>query len=257
MQYCAWPNYVNRVIIDSTNVTVGDGAVIADAIEGSPKSRRRLTVANPPDKYSVTMHFDCYERMTHYPDGREVLPTDPNYNTTEKDRFFKWFKGVHKFGTVPVEFPSILWNSNYDSKGYITEEDAQTGNLPYNEHYIITSPVEGSKHGNSIAVTMSWETFSTGVYEIPVPEKSVIDDCRIESGYAVFNLSAIAEANPVSNWFEVKIDGNVVPHSVYSDETPSSIFYITFSKVGTGHTVSIRIVGDSIIGNPDGYTRTF
>ena len=231
MDYIGWPTQVNRRIIDQTNVTVGEGATITDAIEGSPKQRRRVVCANPADKFSVIMHFDCYERFTHYEDGTEVPVTHPDYNTTEKDRFFRWYKNLHKFGTVPFEFPAILWNSNM--KESFDEDEVARGHVPFNEHYIITSAVEGAKHGFDIEVKMTWETFATGIYEVPYDEPSVLE-VEFHNGYAVVLLENECTTTPVSTDFRLYIDDNSTSLSLYNADKDSVTFYITYNKFTSG-----------------------
>lgn len=250
MDYIGWPSNVNRAIIDETNVSVGEGATITDSIEGTTKQKKRVTVMNPADKFNVTMHFDCYERFTHYEDGTEVPVTHPDYNTTEKDRFFRWYKNLHKFGTVPFEFPSILWNSNMRES--FSEEEILRGQVPYLEHYIITSAVEGNKLGNSIAVKMTWETYATGIYEVPYNEP-FIDSVEFHNGYAIVLLENESTHAPVSNNFQVTMDGNVVPASVYNSDKDSTTFYIVYPKVTSEeHEVKVTLV--NIEGTQTEYT---
>lgn len=239
MQYCGWPTNVNKRIIDKTNVTVGDGATITDNIEGSPKTRSRLTCANPSDKFSVTMHFECYEK-------------DEN-GKTEKDRFFEWFKGVHKYGTVPFEFPSILWNSN--SKWSFDTEEVARGNLPFLEHYKISSPVEGSKYGFFIEVTMTWETVATGIYEIPYDE-AIVTEIEFHDSYGIVQMQNIPKTMPVTANFQVQIDDVDVVHSVYSNEDSVPFFYIVYPRITDDETHNVKVFLKSGIKGEDSYSGT-
>lgn len=252
MDYIGWPSNVNRAIIDETNVSVGEGATITDSIEGTTKQKKRVTVMNPADKFNVTMHFDSYKRFTHYKDGTEVPVTHPDYNTTEKDRFFRWYKNFHKFGTVPFEFPAILWNSNMRES--FSEEEILRGQVPYLEHYKITSAVEGNKLGDSVAVKMTWETFATGVYEVPYDEP-VVDSIEFHDGYAIVLLENEPMTAPVSLQFEVLMDEKVVSHSLYNSDSGATTFYIVYPKVTSGsHNVEIKL--KNIKGSQESYTGT-
>lgn len=226
MVYTSWPVNVNRRIIDSTNVTVGEGAVITEQIEGSPNNRRRMLCANPPDKYSVTMHFNCYDK--------------DESGLTEKDRFFNWYKGIHKYGTVPFEFPSILFNSNL-KESYDTEEVAR-GKIPFYEKYIITSAVSGQKHGFDVEVTMTWETFATGIYEVPYT-KSVVDAIEFHNGYAIVSLANVGKTVPITENFSVEMDDVACKYGVYSNETDSTFVYVIYPKItdDNSHTVKITL----------------
>lgn len=239
MQFTGWPSYVNRRIIDSTNVTVGEGGVIAEAIEGSSKTKRRVTEFNTPDKYSVTMHFDCYQKLYVYEDGSPIPNTDPLYGTTEKERFFNWFKGVHKYGTVPFDFPAILWNSNAQES--FNEDEVARGAIPTNEYYIIESAAEGTKHGDMIAVTMTWKTFSTNEYEVE-EEIAYVNSIDIHDGYAIVHLDGTPVTTPSSANFSVTIGSSSSGISVYPMTGDSSSFFLVYSKVASdGQTVTITL----------------
>jgi hypothetical protein len=159
--YISWPNNVNKIIIDSTSITVGENATVEDSLEAGGQKKKRLVSANPPDKYNVTMNFDC---VTKGQDGY-----------TELERFYIWYKHIHCYGVNPFEFPAMLINSNrltgesQEDTEYIVKRIANhdpTAKLPDNEHYIITSAVEGSKSGNDQQVTMTWETYATDAFTV-------------------------------------------------------------------------------------------
>ena len=254
MQYCAWPNYVNRRIIDSTNVTVGDGAVQSDSIEGSPKSKRRVLCANPPDKFQVTMHFNCYKIMEVDADGNELPKGHVLKETTEKDRFFLWLKGVHRYGVNPFIFPAILWNSN--SKTSFSEEEVARGKLPKLEYYQITSAVEGSKHGDDVEVTMTWETYSTGMYEIPVEALPELASITGHDGYAIVTLTTTPINNLETTAFEVKLDNKTVASEVYTNEDASRTLYVIYPKISddSEHTVVIIPNSQKVTSDQTSYT---
>lgn len=169
LTYCGWARNVNRIILDSTNITVGDGATVSDSLENGGLKKSRLQSSNPPDRFQVTMAFDF---------------SKPVYNGyTELDLFYQWYKNVHKFGTVPFEFPSILINSNRQT-GYSQEEISfSLDNIPDREFYCITSAIEGSKEGLSQKVTMTWETYATSTIQVEDEEYTVDDYSVSENGY--------------------------------------------------------------------------
>lgn len=252
MQYIGWAKYVNRRIIDSTTVTVGEGAVQSDSIENSPKSKRRMTVFNAPDKFQVTMHFNCYEKI-YYDENGNALPSSL-YGTTEKDRFFKWYKTEHKCGVNPFEFPSILWNSNQVDS--INEEEVARGLLPSFEHYIITSAVEGSKHGDDIEVKMTWETYSTDEYEVPYESIPELVSISAHDGYAVATLATASRTNLDSSAFTARINSTNYSQ-VFSDDVKSRQIYIIYPKISDDgeHVVEITLDRQQI--KSDRYEYTF
>lgn len=176
MAYCNWAYGVNKRILDSTSLTVGDGAVVQDSLESGGLKKSRLACSNPPDKFAVTMDFDSVE---------------PVYNGyTELELFWIWYKNVHKFGTVPFEFPAILINSNR-MKGNSQEElshiirrienNDETAVMPDTEYYCITSALSSQKSGYSQRISMTWETYATGSIQIDT-EEAEIERLEAENG---------------------------------------------------------------------------
>lgn len=45
--FIGWPLNVKQEILDSTNITVGDGAVVEDALESGGQKKRRVVNASP------------------------------------------------------------------------------------------------------------------------------------------------------------------------------------------------------------------
>ena len=86
-----WPVNVNQIIIDSTTLDLGEGTVEQEMQNG--KTETWLKSSCIPETINVTMDFDFFEK-------------DEN-GLTEFDRFTRWFKFKHKYGTVPFEFPTI------------------------------------------------------------------------------------------------------------------------------------------------------
>lgn len=241
--YIGWANNVNKEILDSTTVSVGAGAAVEDTLESGGQKKRRATSANPPDKYNVTMAFNCVDKNLT-PDGGIV-----NDGLTELERFYAWYKHVHCFGTNPFIFPAILINSNrkygeaQDDVEHIIrriENGDPTARLPDNEYYIITSAVEGSKSGHHQQITMTWETYATGVYAIP-DDTSEIQRIEAENGCVTITLTSIPQTEPtIDTWNltiskdagtpveETKIaftfDGNVTAKIYFTPKTASGIY---------------------------------
>ncbi len=197
--YIGWANNVNKIIIDSTNITVGEGATVEDGLEAGGPKEKRLISANPPDKYSVIMNFNFVEK-------------DEN-GYTEVERFWAWYKFVHCYGVNPFEFPAVLINSNRQ-EGFSTEEVEHivqriinhdpTAKLPDTEYYKITSAVEGSKSGHELQINMTWETHATGSYTIP-DEVSTISHIEAYNGYIDVILTAPPSTEPTKNTWTVHV----------------------------------------------------
>lgn len=199
--FCGWALNVNKIISDSTAITVGENAVYEESLEsgGLPRSRQKNSVT--ADSFSVTMNFSINKK------------DEEGYS--EIDRFWRWYKYVHKYGTVPFEFPAILLNSNH-AIGYSTEEtyyktDGVT-NIPQTEYYKITSAVNGSKSGEDIQVNMTWVTYSTNI--IVIPEEAVTPDTLtvINSKCVKVNLLDFTalKTQPVTNAWSVDVS---IPNS--------------------------------------------
>lgn len=87
MVYINWPDDVNIVILDSTSLTVGDGATVVDDTDGGRKLVR-LKTSSCPDTHQVSMDFNWTEK-------------DEN-GLTEWDRFWLWYK--EKRAQAPLSF---------------------------------------------------------------------------------------------------------------------------------------------------------
>ena len=207
LMYIGWANHVNKEILDSATITVGEGATVEDSLESGGQKKKRLISANPPDKYSVTMAFNCVDK-NYTPSGATV-----NDNLTELERFYAWYKHVHCYGTNPFIFPAILINSyrlngeSQESIEHIIERIRNgdpTAKLPDNEYYIITSAVEGRKSGHHLEITMTWETYATGAYTIPDNE-AVIDHIEAENGCVDIYLTAIPSTEPTIDTWDLYI----------------------------------------------------
>ena len=237
--YIGWATNVNKVIIDSSSVTVGEGAVIEDGLEAGGQKKKRLISANPPDKYSVTMNFNFVDK-------------DEN-GLTELERFYSWYKFSHCYGVNPFLFPAILINSNrQEGEG---QEDVEhiiqriangdpTARLPDNEYYIITSAIEGSKSGTELQITMTWETYATGAFTIPDEESEVI---RIEAhnGYIDVILTSVPSTEPIATTWTVYVKKD---NGTESEQTITGCYYdgdvtakLFFNQKVSNGTYTMRI----------------
>ena len=205
--YIGWANNVNKEILDSTTISVGDGAAAEDSLESGGQKKRRLVSANPPDKYSVTMAFNCVDKNLT-PSGAVI-----NDNLTELERFYAWYKHSHCYGTNPFLFPAILINSNrkngesQETIEHIIERIKNgdpTAKLPDNEYYIITSAVEGTKSGHHLQINMTWETYATGAYTIP-DDTSTIDHIEAENGCVTVYLTSMPQTEPTIDTWQLSI----------------------------------------------------
>lgn len=218
MSYIGWATNVNKIILDSTNITVGNGAIVSDTLESGGQKKSRLISANPPDKYQVTMSFNCDDKDVDH-DGNYV-----GDGLTEYERFMAWFKYRHCYGANPFQFPAILINSN-QNRTASTEETEHiihriengdtTAKLPDLEYYIITSSVEGNKEGHDQKVTMTWETYATGAYTIPDDEASV-KSIVAENGYVDVVLTSTPREEPTTTTWNLLI---AAPGSQFTQET--------------------------------------
>ena len=241
MAYCGWAVDVNKIILDSTSVSVGDGAKVTDELEAGGLKKSRLTCSNPPDRFSVVMEFDFSERKYDV-NGRLY---------TEIELFWSWYKNVHKFGTVPFQFPAILINSNRQ-KGY-AQSDIEAGTLydakgnvvsrnlvPDTEYYCITSAVDGSKNGLCQQVSMTWETYATGVLQV-VDEGFGITAIKAHNGYVEVVMSEpMPSYEPNSATWAAKYskDGGsmktlAITGCIFDGDRTATLWFDEFTVAGT------------------------
>lgn len=209
MAYIGWANGVNKIILDSTTVTVGEGATVQDSLETGGQKKSRLARANSSDKYSVTMTFNFAEKNTN----------GLNDGLTELDRFWRWYKWVHCYGVNPFKFPAILLNSNRQD-GWGDEEREHLANwqnnknhteitaddIPDYEYYCITSAAEGSKSGLDCQITMTWETYATGAITVP-DDTATVDHIEPYDGYVDVIFTSTPETEPTDDTLTLYIDG--------------------------------------------------
>lgn len=243
--YIGWATNVNKDILDSTNITVGEGATVEDSIESGGQKKKRLARATTPDKYSIKMAFECTEK-------------DIN-GLTELERFYAWYKFMHCYGVNPFLFPAILINSNRQ-RG-MSQEDVDnviarihngdiTAKLPDNEYYVIASAVEGSKSGNHLEINMTWETYATGSYSIAEDEVE-IDHIEAENGYVDIIETSTPLSEPTSATWTLKInnvttqvtactfDGDVTTRYYFEPKTTAGTYIV---KVGDSEPSTFVVV---------------
>ena len=223
MAYIGWANNVNKLILDSTTVTVGDGATVKDALETGGLKKSRLACASPADKYSVEMAFSFAD------ESRDAS------GFTELERFYRWFKYEHRYGVNPFKFPAILINSNRvagysdEERGYIAStknnrehrEDITKDDIPDYEYYVITSAVEGSKRGLALSIKMTWETRATASFIVPATPVT-IDHIEADNGCVQVTLSAPPASEPVETDFTLLI---APPNGGYAAEAITACVY--------------------------------
>lgn len=220
MAYIGWANNVNKIILSSTSVTVGEGATVTDNLEAGGLKKTRVSCANPADKYSVTMEFDFVNK-------------DDN-GLTELDRFYIWYKWSHCYGANPFMFPAILLNSNRQS-GYSPESQ----NYDY-EYYVIESAVDGNKSGLSQEVKMTWKTFATGPINIP-DDTSAVDHITAENGCVTIFLTSTPSTEPSTATYPVSINdvAATITGMQYDGTTTLKYYFTPFTTTGT-YTVTVN-----------------
>lgn len=245
MAYIGWATGVNKIILDSTTVSVGEGAVVQDSLETGGQKKSRLVSANPPDIYSVTMEFSFAD---------ESKDSD---GLTEADRFFTWYKWRHCYGTNPFKFPAILLNTNRqrgfssEERGYIAaRKNNGTGgsltgdDVPDYEYYCITSAAEASKSGTDVQVAMTWETYATGAITIP-DDTSEIDHIEAEDGHVDVVLTSTPATEPTTDTWELMVTDQKgteakesVTHCVFDGDVTARLY---FARRTMGGTYTARI----------------
>lgn len=186
--YVGWATGVNRVIDASSNITLGENALKNDELEnGLKRSRKRGAFC--PDKFSVKMVFDWVN---------EVTINGVNTHKTEYQLFTEWYKYTHKYGSVPFEFPKILFSQDTGIMIYDTVDQG-----PVNvEYYKIISHVPGNKSGEAIEVNMTWEAVYGGTVDISLATP-LVDRCSANAYYLDIFFSALGSYAPTSQMFTV------------------------------------------------------
>ena len=226
--YIGWATNVNKEILESTSITVGEGAVVEDSLETGGQKKSRLARATTPDKYSVKMAFNCIDKG--------------NDGYTESERFWAWYKYRHCYGVNPFLFPAILINSNrqegtsQEDIAHIVERISNgdiTAKLPDNEYYVIKSAAEGNKSGHDLEVNMTWETYATGV--ISVPDDTVtVDHIEAHNGYVDIVLTGTPTTEPTTLTWPMTINGLAEPVTLCTFDGNVTVRYYFETKITPG-----------------------
>lgn len=236
--YIGWATNVNKEILESTSITVGEGAVVEDSLETGGQKKSRLARATTSDKYSVKMAFNCIDKG--------------NDGYTESERFWAWYKYRHCYGVNPFLFPAILINSNrqegtsQEDIVHIVERISNgdiTAKLPDNEYYVIKSAAEGSKSGHDLEVNMTWETYATGVINVPDDTVSV-DHIEAHNGYVDIVLTGTPTAEPTTSTWSMTINGLTEPVTLCTFNGNVTARYYFETKITPGVYV-VTIAGKS------------
>lgn len=206
-----WPANVNKIIIDSTTLTMGEGAVENELENG--KFETWLKSSCVPDTINVTMDFDFFEL--------------DEYGLSEFDRFRRWFKYSHKCGTVPFEFPTI-YNTDENNKKFST--------------YRIKGTPSFSKRGLCNRTTMTWIEEFNGTIEIPKTSLK-LEEIYAENGTITLLLASSLLEDLTTNTFDIEIkkDGEVIPFEITNieiDRNVATYNFEPFTEEGT-YTVSV------------------
>lgn len=195
--YIGWATGVNRTIYDSASFTFGENALKSDELENGLKRSRKRSAFNP-DKFSIKMVFDWVNEVvlhTYDINGNFDPAQDIHTGKTEFQLFTEWYKYQHKYGSVPFEFPRILYSQNTG----ITVVDEQANNTTV-EYYKITSAINGSKSGECIEVDMTWEAVYGGYIEIEADLPAIVGIIATRS-YMDVMFSNVSTNAPVAQMF--------------------------------------------------------
>ena len=186
--YIGWATGVNRIIIDNTSITLGENALKTDELEnGLKRSIKRGAFC--PDIFQVKMRFNWV---------KDVIINGTNTHKNEYQLFTEWYKYYHKYGSVPFEFPKIIYSQDTGIMIYDTVENGPT-NV---ECYKITSAIPGNKSGEDVEVDMTWQTVYGGEIQIE-PSTPQINDCFANANYLDITFSSLGSTSPTSQMITV------------------------------------------------------
>lgn len=236
--YIGWATGVNQTVLDSTTFTFGENALKTDELENGLKRSRKRSAFNP-DKFPVKMVFDWVnEVVLHVYDvnGNYDPAQDIHTGKTEFQLFTEWYKYRHKYGSVPFEFPKILYSQNTG----ITVIDEQANNSTV-EYYKITSAVNGNKSGECIEVDMTWESVYGGIVEITQTPPEVVG-LIATTDYCDIMFAEVSETAPVAQMFTLYIDNTQTEMSGFCyDGSKAARIYYPHITPGNNTTVTFAI----------------
>lgn len=223
--YIGWPIGVNQVILDSSTIKLGDNALKVDELENGHK-RSVMRGAVTPEEYSVVMDFNWVDLVG-------------DTGKTELQLFYDWYKYRHKYGSVPFEFPKILY-SPMSGIRVVDEHNA----FSYVEYYKITSAIEGKKSGSCVEVTMTWRSEYGGTISIPTPLPA-IQTIEAHNGYADFIFSQVSDTAPTSTMFTLYIDSTETTTDIigfYYNNKKARVYFEPLPSTGQStHTLRFEL----------------
>lgn len=222
--YIGWASNVNKIILDSTTISVGKDATKSSET-GTGKEITTLKGSFVPDEFPVEMEFDCFKIIE-------------NTGKTEYQLFLEWYKYQHKFGTVPFEFPKILYSPQTGIKVY------DDGKIFNSEFYKITSAVDGNKNGNCIKVKMTWKTVYSGVVTIPEVNSEISGITKATRDYIDVSFASIGNTEPNSTEFTLYINDNQVDLYGYCYNSKVARLYYPTLPVGS-HKITFSYISNS------------
>lgn len=172
--FITWPKNVNQIVIDDAQLDFGTEALVTDTLENGLK-RSRLSLTNPPDKFSFSMDFDW-----------TIASMDAD-GLTEKDRFIQWYKYRHKFGSNPFQFPNIILGSEND-KSYC--------------YYTIEKATPGQKHGDCVRFKLTFKEYVSS--KISIPYTNGIDHLEVTNGVINIVLRNVPLNTPSKDSFNIQ-----------------------------------------------------
>lgn len=229
--YIGWASHVNKIILSDSTLTFGENATRSDELEAGGK-KTSLKGSFVPDKFAVVMYFEADENVSYTDSDGNVVAL----NKTEFQLFVEWYKYRHKYGTVPFEFPKIVYSPQ---TGIKVLDDNFNNTLV--EYYKITSAVEGSKVGTTIQVHMTWESVYGGVITISTNAPSVKGISKITSKYIDVMFSEVSDTEPTKDYFTLYVDDTETEITgFYFDGAYTARLYFESLESGS-HTISFAI----------------
>lgn len=222
--YIGWPTNVNRIILDETTISVGKDATVSETLK-SGRKRSELAGAYCPDVYPVVMDFEADDNQKVYDINGQYITT---LDRTEHQLFTDWYKYSSKYGTIPFEFPKIVYTPG---KGYSTDDGVMG-------LYKITSSAEMGKSGTCQRVKMTWEEVFSGDVTVEAESAAINGITAITKDYIDVTFSAVAEDAPVSSLFQLYDGNTAIPTKAYCFDGAytARIYYNTLSA--GNHTIS-------------------
>lgn len=200
--YIGWAPNVNKIILDSTTISVGKDAT-KKSEAGTGKKPTVLKGSFVPTEYAVEMDFNWVEIVE-------------GTGKTEYQLFLEWYEYDHKYGTVPFAFPKILYSQNTGIK--VIDEENKSFDF---EYYKITSAIEGQKSGFDIRVKMTWQNVYSGVVVIPDATPEITGISRVNKNFIDVSFSSIGRTEPNASEFTLYIN----------DEETSLVGFLYSTKV--------------------------